>query len=115
MSNFSEIMELDMTAMTSVEEFGETVVYVKGAGATRSIAAIVEREVVPTEDELQRGLKEVMIIRVRNDSTYGISATELDGGKDCIRVAYRIGGTAKDYALGIPLHIDPAELIFRVK
>lgn len=78
-----------------VRQFGEQITYyANGSGTGRTIWAIVERN-VEVPPELGEQTAQALMIRVRDDSTYGISATEIDDGRDEVSVALDTGGTAE--------------------
>lgn len=115
MGLLDSVMQNDGLGVFNTDEFGETATLRLPSGSTRSIVVIVDRTEPPTADEWNQGVREVMRVEVRNDSTYGVSATELDQGKHKIDLSYRPSETAKTYLLGAPISIDSAHLIFRVK
>lgn len=72
----------------------ESIIYVPRTGSSRTIKAQVFRDPVHLDPSVPRPK---MRIIVANDSTIGISSSELDTGGDQIEVAYRIGQTAQRY------------------
>lgn len=75
-----------------IYQFGESVTYVPDSGAERTIQAIVERET----QVIDNGIPALAtVVRVRNDSTLGISATEIDTGTDQLKVSLRVGEAAQ--------------------
>lgn len=115
MGLLDDAMASDRIGFFSTDEFGESVTFRPATGSTRTITVVVNRDIMPDANEEELGIKEVMLVSVANDSTYGIALTDLAGGKPSIDLAYRIGETAKTYILGHPVSIDSAQLIFRVK
>ena len=79
-----------------VTGFAETVVYKPRVGATRSILAVVDRDMPQNPGMVQRGGTDRLRIVVINSATDGISSGELDMGGDQITVARRIGEVASD-------------------
>jgi len=79
--------------MTHLESMSmtESVVYRPSGADARTISALVDR---PGADELGHGQAAAPELRVLNDATDGIDATELDLGADSIDVAERVGGAA---------------------
>jgi len=83
-----------------LREHGETITFFADcAGRSREIQAIVERNVeVPSESGDQVAL--AIVIRVLDSSTEGISATEIDDGKNEISVPLKEGATASRRFIG---------------
>lgn len=76
-----------------VRQFGETITYYPlGAGSGRTITAKVERR-VEVLAEAGDQTAQSLIITVRDDATYGISATEINDGSDEVSVSLITGGT----------------------
>ncbi len=77
-----------------VREMGEPIIYYPNGVLTgRCIDAIVERNVdVPSESGDQ--VAQSLIVRVLNSCTLGISALEINDGKDEVSVALSCGGKA---------------------
>ncbi len=82
------------TAVPNIlRQFGETVVYfANGNGAGREITAVVVRDPLAIIAEIGEVLSQAMIVRVVNDSTLGISATDIDTGRDRIWVPITADG-----------------------
>ena len=80
-------------AVSLVRQFGEPVVYFPNGGVNgRSINAIVERNVeIPSETGEQ--VAKLMVVRVIDSSTLGISSTEINSGKDVIALPLHVGGS----------------------
>lgn len=113
MGLLDDVLEDDARfAFTDTDVFGETVTYKPAAGSNRSIKAVVHRNLPPIDDN--GVIRYPVVIEVENNSTRGISSTELDSGADKISVAYRHGGTAQDTKLGVPEAQDAGMLVFRV-
>jgi hypothetical protein len=76
-----------------VREFGEPITYFPNGGSVgRCIDAIVERDVnVPSETGDQ--VAQALVIRVLDNCTTGISALEINDGKDAVSVPLKTGGT----------------------
>lgn len=79
-------------APSLVRQFGETILYHPGGSGSRSITAIVERnvEVISETGEIARATR----VRVQNNSTVGISATELNIATDEVTLPLITGGAA---------------------
>ena len=86
----SDVAKRQMTRFELLD-MTEDLVYRPSGGDARTISALVDR---PGADELGHGQAAAPEIRVLNDATDGIDATELDLGADTIDVAERVGGTA---------------------
>jgi hypothetical protein len=94
--------------------FGETITYRPGAGGTRTIEAKVSR----TDRTQWAGLDNAAImsatITVRNDSTTGISATEIDTGGDRIDYQVRDGATATTRSITRVIDTNGSTITFEV-
>lgn len=113
MGIFDSVLADDRFAFNDVDGIGaQTATYKPKSGTTRSINITVSRG-QPFVDS-QNVIRYPLIINVANSSTYGISATELDTGADKISFAYKQGGTAQDFALGVPESQDAGQLVFRL-
>ena len=74
-----------------IRQFGESIVYYAGGtGAGRTIDAIIDREHSVVSD-IGEVIGFVTLIQVRDSSTLGISAAEIDTGDDEVSVALRTG------------------------
>lgn len=79
-------------AANLMRQFGETVIYYPDGGDTaREITALVNRDGVEIIAETGEVHARLIEVRVRNDSTAGISSTEIDTGADEIRLPLRVG------------------------
>lgn len=78
-----------------LDAFGEDIVYLPIGGGSRSIRAVVTRE-RPAQFTTSRAKTPKLIIHVANNSTIGISSTEIDKGGDQVTVAVRLGETAQN-------------------
>lgn len=75
-----------------LRQFGESIIYyAEGTGDGRVIDAIVEREVQVITDAGIPALK--TLVTVRDSETLGVSATEIDTGRDKVTVSLRVGET----------------------
>lgn len=89
------------TVFLRSDDFAETVTYYPHVGfgeteTSREIKAIVIRNQIETSSADGGDVViPVFEVYVKNDSTLGISSSELDTGGDKILIATRIGGTAK--------------------
>ena len=83
-----------------VRQFGGSIGYFNLAGdAERTIEGIVERGTFEVISETGDVTSQAVIVKVQNDSTLGISATEIDTGGDELNVALRAGGAAERRAI----------------
>jgi hypothetical protein len=90
-----DMIETDAALFVSTSDFGESVVYRKRNNTTRTINAVVIRQVAELiSDEENRALT-VFEVHVINDSTTGITTTEIDLGGDSIEIADRVGKLAR--------------------
>jgi hypothetical protein len=78
-------------ALGLLMQFGESVIYYPAAGGSRSITAMVLRDELSAIAELGDVQGQAVIVRVLNDSTSGISSSEIETGGDEIAVALRLG------------------------
>jgi len=76
-------------APSLVRQFGEDAIYYPLGAGGRTIKAIVER----SEEIVENGIAQVVRVRVINDCTLGIAATEINDGRDEIAVALTEGGS----------------------
>lgn len=78
-----------------LRQFGESIIYYpRGVlSAGRTIQAMVQRDVQVVNETGQ--VSNAILVRVKDDSTSGISATEIDDGKDTISISIVTGGTAE--------------------
>jgi hypothetical protein len=82
-------------ARNLLAQFGESegiVYYPRGSGSPRSISAIVTRNNPDIISEVGDVISQYLFVRVLNDETSGISATEIDSGIDMVDVALRTDG-----------------------
>jgi hypothetical protein len=88
-SPFDELVK--GTADDFLTEFAEPIVYMPGGTGSRSIMAIVDRE-EPTELEGGTGAQSTFTyIAVANDSTIGISSSEVNLNADKVEVSTKMG------------------------
>jgi len=73
------------------DDFAESVVYYKRNGLSRTINAVVQREAFEVNPEDGDTVVPLFEVHVANDSTLGISSSELNRGGDQIAFATRIG------------------------
>lgn len=77
-----------------VRQFGECIQYFPGgAGSGRDIDALVVRDPLAVASEVGELLVNALIIRVENNECRGITAEEIDTGRDKVFVALKNGGT----------------------
>lgn len=70
--------------------FGDTVTYHPGGSGSRPIQAMIERNVQVISDGGEVVVYD-FVLRVLDNSTTGIAATEIDTGPDQVTVATRVG------------------------
>jgi hypothetical protein len=96
-----------------IRQFGESIVYYAGGtGAGRTIDAIIEREVQVITDAGIPALQ--TLITVRDSNTLGISATEIDSGRDKVTVSLRVGETAQTRQIARVVSTDNSMVQFEV-
>lgn len=76
-----------------VRQFGDTITYHKNGGGTRSVSAMIERD-VQVLTETGDVLVYDFVLRVEDDETTGITSTEIDAGTDVVSVPLRVGEAA---------------------
>lgn len=96
-----------------LDGWGESVTYKKRTGATRTINAIVMRN-LPPEIDASGVTRYPVLAVVSNDATNGIAMSELDSGADKLAVAFRLGQATKDIPLGVPESQDAGMLTFKL-
>jgi hypothetical protein len=76
-----------------LRQFGETVVYFAGGiGSGKEIEATVVRDPLAIIAEIGEVLTQAMIVRVTNDAVLGMLVTDIDTGRDRIRVPLESDG-----------------------
>lgn len=89
-------------ARNLLAQFGEAegvVYYARGSGTPRSISAIVTRNKPDIINEVGDVVSQYISVRVLDDETDGISATEIDSGLDMVDVALRTDGKRQRRAI----------------
>lgn len=82
----------DATAVfANTSDFAETVTYRPRAGGSRTIAAVVIRQIAETISDEENRVVPVFEVHVVNNAVNGISATEVNRGGDRIEIAERVG------------------------
>lgn len=106
----------------NTDEFAESVTYkprLKSGdtrASTRAINAVVIREQAATVDEDgNETIAPIFEVHVANDSTIGISSTELDLGGDEISFPVRDGQTATDRAINALMFIDNGMIVLQCR
>jgi hypothetical protein len=96
------------------DHFAETVTYYPQrygvTTAPRTIKAVVTRNQVATMNADEQIVPEFEV-RVANDSTTGISSSELNTGGDMIKLAARIGETATKRSVQLLVEHDEGMLV----
>ena len=106
----------DATAVFANEDdFAETVVYRPRSGGTRSISAVVIRQIAETISDEENRVVPVFEVHVANDSTNGIAADEINRGGDTIDIAERIGQTAKPRPITQILEQDEGMIVLQCR
>jgi len=80
----------------------------------REIEAVLDRNPVSTVPDTPGAVRPSIIAYVLNDSTDGISASELDCGQDVILIAKRPGGVASAMHIGRAIEQDTGMLALEV-
>lgn len=98
--SFAALLLADAANVFAGGEFGESAVYTKTrTGATRTINVLVDRQLPQVYQGVPAPL---MIVRVPNSSTTGISSTEIDFGADKLTVALNLGETPRAFHIHKP-------------
>lgn len=89
-------MGLDEGAESLLDIHGETVTYKPSGGSDREIVAMVDRETptAPSPSGMRSRPKTSIVVTVRDSTTLGISAGELDLGGDAIEMPIKVGQAA---------------------
>lgn len=105
-----------LNVFCNVSDFAETVVYYPRSGTPRSIDAVVIRDQITAvaEDGNQTNLA-TWRVHVANDTTLGISSTELDTGGDMISLSPRDGQQPKRKSILQLLLQDNAMLVLECR
>lgn len=103
-------------ATVFLADFGETVTYVPLSGSERSISAIVDRAppMPPAGSPVKAGLAPKITAEVANDSTNGITSSELNTGGDKLKLAVRIGEAATARPIITVLRHDAGSLLLGI-
>ena len=84
-----------LAAADLILEFGQAVTYQPAVGSPRNIYAVVRHNGIKRLDAAPQGHGPVMTVSVFNHSAYGITAAEVDTGKDTIVISNRVGSAVK--------------------
>jgi hypothetical protein len=115
MGLLDEVAAVDSLAFVDTDAFGETVIYRKDMSIARSISAVVDRR-APEDTIGGNAITPHMVLSVRNDSTYGIDANELNVNGDRIEIYYRIGDASrKMFTICELVEHDAGMLLIRVR
>lgn len=103
------------TVFLNSDHFAESVVYHpfrfgRTAGTPRTINAVVIRNQVSTFNPDEQITPEFEV-RVANDSTTGISSTELNTGGDMIELAVKVGQTPEKRSIQLLTEQDEGMLV----
>lgn len=91
MSLINDQLLADAAAHIDSDGFAESVTYIKGTGATRTIYAVVDRGVVEAMTDAAPASVKKITITVVNSATTGIASTELDN-LDRVRLDAELDG-----------------------
>lgn len=114
---------IDLTLFTAafLQVWGETIHYLPGsagvtttAGAGREITACVERQVRAAVQGPGDVLRPHMLVYVANSATIGISAAELNTGRDLLTIPFKVGGTPEAFHIVRVLNQDEGMLVLEV-
>jgi hypothetical protein len=111
----ADALVTDAAAIITASDHGETVIYRKDMSIARSIVAVVNRR-APEDTIGGNAHTPHMVLSVRNDSTYGIDANELNVNGDRIEIYYRIGDASrKVFTICELVEHDAGMLLIRVR
>jgi len=89
--------------------FGEIAAYLPSGGDERNIVVVIERNPIANQSETPGVLSRPMLVHIPNSSATqgftadltatGISSTELNVGRDKLRLAVRVGTTATEVSI----------------
>jgi hypothetical protein len=105
MPNLHDQIETDAALFVSTSDFGESVTYYphryfgSAAREPRTINALVEREQIAIITDDVETVAPMFRVHVINNSTTGISSSELDLGRDQIAFPKRDGKTAERFTI----------------
>lgn len=110
-------MAIDLTidAAKYLTDFGETITYRPADGRPRRITAVVERNDAETDPGAGQTRRPDITISVLNNDLDGISAGELDTGRDHVELARREGADQEIRPLGEIITQDEGILTLRVR
>lgn len=98
------------------DEFAETIQYLKRGGADpRSIKAIVDRSPPEIITATPSQIAPKFVVSVANDSTYGISSTELTLDGDALTFADREGKAAEKHIISSLIRQDAGVLVLGLR
>ncbi len=98
-----------------LDEFGEPVTYMPSGAGVREIVAIVDRE-APAELEGMPGAHATRtLVHVANDSTLGISSSEVNVSQDKIQLSVRIDETDKQKLIVKIIEQDAGMMLLEVR
>lgn len=98
------IADLDAESFVDSDVFGEPVLYYPRNADPVTINAVVWRDPPEKRDGVPTGSRPKMIVYIRNHATAGRSS--IDNGGDRIKLAYRLGGEARFFAVTGPVRQD---------
>ena len=102
-----------LSVFTNVDEFAESVVYVKRSGAMRTINAVVFREATASSDQSGGVSVPFFEVHVANNAASGISSTEIDLGGDKICMDVRNGKCESNRAITAIMMQDEGMLVLQ--
>ncbi len=94
--------------------YGETVVYTKASGATRSITAVVDRQPRSNLPLAADVVRPRFVVYVRNSVTLGILQTELERSTDTLTFAGDLGAYPNMVAFGSKLADHLLQVLFHL-
>lgn len=98
-----------------ISAFAESVVYVPVGGVERTINAIVRRVSNSLVPPTNAYAGPAITITVLNNATTGISSSEIDVGKDNIKVAQRPGLTQQSRPIARIVSVDDVHMTLEVR
>lgn len=81
----------------------------------REIEALISRQPVDDLGDMPVGTSPRLLINVRNDSTYGISSSEIDLGKDLVSLPVRLGEVAQEWKISKLISQDAGMMVLELR
>ncbi len=113
MTEWNDILENDIDSF--MELGSESITYRKAGGTTREITAIVDRNANDYPAGGQMGLRNNIVITVRNNVLTGVTSDELDIGADKFRLSAKEDATEKYFNVARLVKHDAGALTLELR